>query len=133
MIDRRYIVGGVVVLVLGLVAVALFLDDTAPDDDEALEEREAIYQEEVESHLKNAATAEESYLTTTLKSYTTNVADLEGEGLRVDEAISLVIEIEDARFYCIQATHDLLPEDHPWKVATYSSDIGRPTADDVCE
>ena len=130
--DRRYAVGGLVVLLLAVIALALFLDTEDGSEESAsgtATQLEARAQ--VESMLKNAATAEESYLTTHSE-YTTDVRALYEEGLTLIEYIPLTIEVSGSRSYCIRAVHARLPGDDPWKVATYSSDVGRPTSRDDC-
>jgi hypothetical protein len=123
---RPYLIGGLIVLVLAVVLMALLTDgdtDPAPDA-EALEEQQAA--DEVDSALKNTATAEESYLTSN-PTYTDDVdALVSGEGLSYSPNVEILIEVEGGKRYCIQAFHSSLPDDHPWKVATYDSDRGVP-------
>ena len=113
-------------IVLGFVGIAgailtaalIFAAGSAVDSQ--LEKR---YRAEMESALKNAATAEESYLTVSRQgTYTSSLEVLENEGLFVSPDISLRIEVEGGTRYCIEATHDQLPDE----VTHYDSDEGQP-------
>lgn len=123
---RPYLIGGLVVLIIAVVLMALLTDgdtDPAPDA-EALEEQQAA--DEVDSALKNTATAEESYLTSN-PTYTDDVdALVSSEGLSYSPDVEISIEVDAGRRYCITAFHASLPDDHPWKLATYDSDRGIP-------
>lgn len=75
--------------------------------------------EALESVVKNAATAEESYFTSNL-AYTDSVEDLEGEGLDVPEGIAVEITLSGQDGYCVQASDD------SGSVFRYDSSVGRP-------
>ena len=61
--------------------------------------------EALQSIVKNAAVAEESYLTSN-GTYTDSVEDLEAEGLDVPEGITVEVEADEGTAYCIQASDD---------------------------
>jgi hypothetical protein len=77
---------------------------------------------EVDSALKNSATAEESFAATT-GTYTSNVSDLVDQGLRLPGTVTVRVARATATGYCMEATHALAAG----QVFHYSSDVGRPT------
>ena len=85
----------------GIVLAALL----TPADDEATDTSasERQVRAELESTLKNVATAEESYLTTN-GSYTTSLQELAREGLQVAPGVSVRIRARGTREYCIEAS-----------------------------
>lgn len=90
----------VIVMILAAIAIPVFL-----------RQREKGWISQVESALKNASTAEESYLTMNSE-YTASVGDLQGEGLKVPSTVNLSIPRADgSESYCIEATHDNMPGD----------------------
>jgi hypothetical protein len=53
-------------------------------------------------------------------------------GLQLPPNVAVaLLEMEESR-YCIILEHTRLPADHPWRIASYSSDVGTPMADDGC-
>lgn len=76
---------------------------------------------QVESTLKNAATAQESYAVSNNGSYTNQVTDLEAQGLQVPPEIELAVFISPAESYCIEALSEELGG-----VLHYSSTEGTP-------
>ena len=78
----------------------------------------------MESALKNAATAQESYLTTST-AYTNDTGVLASEGLKAapDVTIAVVNTTGLNTRYCMRATHSSLTS----VTYYYSSDTGRPT------
>jgi hypothetical protein len=76
--------------------------------------------DQIQSNLKNAATAEESWRTTS-NSYTKRMADLESEGFSQSKNVRLLIVRAGENGYCLEAQHDGLGE--IWK---YSSKVGAP-------
>ena len=75
--------------------------------------------EEIQSQLKNAATAEESYRTSHER-YTRVLNDLKAEGFRNVRRVSVLIA-RAGEGYCIEAQHTGLGE-----VWHYGSRVGRP-------
>lgn len=59
---------------------------------------------QVESTLKNAATAQESYATVSNGEYTEDISDLEQEGLQVPPTVQLTIVTGRDQQYCMEAT-----------------------------
>lgn len=76
----------------------------------------------VESALKNAATAEESYATSHRGKYTLSVDDLVNEGWNLTPGVTLTVASVDGFDYCLEAVHD----DTPDAVHHYSSRVGMP-------
>lgn len=96
-------------------------------------QREQAYVADVQSALRNAATAMESYATLYGGNYSgATIADLTGdEGLQVPPGMTLTTETTSTS-YCIEATHEDLPSGHPWKTATFDSNVGAPSKLDSC-
>lgn len=115
---------------VGLVVVAML---TGSEGDPLVTAEQQRMRAEIESGLKNAATAAESYAVDNNGSY--EFADeraLGVMGLQLPENVTFAgLEAEGSR-YCIVLEHQLLPKDHPWRLASYSSDLGTPTPDDGC-
>jgi type IV pilus assembly protein PilA len=110
-----------IIAILAAIAIPVFL-----------RQREKGWVSQSQSALKNAATAEESYLTGN-GAYTGTIADLEtDEGLKYASDVSLTATFTTGQDYCIVATHAALPAAHDWKVSSYDSDEGKPALDDAC-
>lgn len=62
-------------------------------------------QAEVQSALKNAATAEESYAVSNQGRYTDHVSDLEAEGLQLPPRVEVTIALARRDDYCLEATY----------------------------
>jgi type IV pilus assembly protein PilA len=99
-----------IIAILAAIAIPVFL-----------RQREKGWIAQVESTLKSAATAEESYLTDS-DSYTTSVVDLEGEGLVIPPPVQLSVAHADQEGYCLEALHLDLPNE----IWSYDSRFGRP-------
>ena len=86
----------------------------------------------MQSALKNAATAEESYATQNNGGYTAVQANLDDEDYRAnaDVTLSLAGTTEDATSFCLSATHSQL-QGPPVEVWSYDSDLGEPR-EQVC-
>ena len=102
------------ILLLCVVLAAIFVTVNASAATRA-EKRE-----QVESQLKNAATAEESYLTTH-EAYTRVLNRLKEEGYRSNPRVAVIIDRAGTRHYCIEAQHAGLGE-----IWHYSSSEGMP-------
>ena len=105
-----------VVLVGAAIAALLSVMILGPASGSTKEEK----RERMQSSLKNAATAEESYRVDA-QSYTRVLDDLKAEGLDTYRNVRLLIARAGQNHYCIEAQHDALGE--IWK---YSSRVGRP-------
>ena len=129
---REYLVGGLVVALLGLLMWAVVEGRSETVDPQAAA-REQRLQVEIESGLKNAATAAETYAVDNNGSYEfADESDLIAMGLQLPPNVAVaLLETEESR-YCIILEHARLPADHAWKIASYSSDVGTPMADDDC-
>ena len=87
-----------IIAILAAIAIPVFL-----------EQRKKGWVSQAESALKNAATAEESYLTSSpIGEYTSTLADLETEGFKAASDVTLVPLHVAADSYCLTATHDQL-------------------------
>jgi hypothetical protein len=75
---------------------------------------------QLESTLKNAATAQESFATTNAGAYTDQIDDLEGEGLQVPPEIVLTV-LAGGGQYCLEASSEELDA-----TIYYSSTEGTP-------
>jgi type IV pilus assembly protein PilA len=110
-----------IIAILAAIAIPVFL-----------RQREKGWRSQMESALKNAATAEESWLTVN-SAYTTAVNpvagannDLTDEGLKVASAVNMFGAVATAggTAYCLAATHDDLTGVTYW----YYSGDGRPVS-----
>lgn len=101
-----------IIAILAAIAIPVFL-----------RQREKGWRSQMESAVKNAATAEESYLTSNT-GYTTDVGALQtNEGLKFAADVSLTITVDGGKGYCIRATHNNLANtDKYW----YHSSDGQP-------
>jgi hypothetical protein len=95
--------------------------DAAPDDAAEGAEGEEVDEglEALETVVKDAATAQEVYLTSNA-SYADSVEDLEAEGLQVPEGITVEITLTGNDGYCVQASDD------SGSVFHYDSSVGQP-------
>ena len=102
-----------IIAILAAIAIPVFL-----------RQREKGWRSQMESALKNAATAQESYLTTST-AYTADTAVLGSEGLKAapDVTIAVVNTTGLNTRYCMRATHSSLTS----VTYYYSSDTGRPS------
>jgi type IV pilus assembly protein PilA len=124
----------VVVLVIGIlavIAIPLFI-----------RQREKAEVADIQSVLKNAAIAIDSYAVVTNGNYSNlDGADsgpptnaeydlMVGEGFRKTDSIHVAVEASSTA-YCVTTTASDLPVGHTWKQATYNSADGYPTPSDV--
>ena len=107
-----------IIAILAAIAIPVFL-----------RQREKGWRSQVQSALKNAATAQESYATANNGQYTATLDDLEnattGEGLKYADDVTIAAPTVDANStsYCMTATHAQLPDAEVWAI---SSDISTP-------
>ena len=100
-----------IIAILAAIAIPVFL-----------RQREKGWRSQMESALKNAATAQESFLTANT-AYTSNTAALGSEGLKTAPDVSMgVIDATGTR-YCMRATHSSLSG----VTYYYDSNTGRPS------
>ena len=100
-----------IIAILAAIAIPVFL-----------RQREKGWRSQMESAVKNAATAEESWLTSNT-AYTDDTAALtSAEGLKYAGDVTLEITATAATGYCIMATHSSLDGEAVW----YSSEGGQP-------
>jgi type IV pilus assembly protein PilA len=110
-----------IIAILAAIAIPVFLN-----------QREKGWVSQMESALKNAATAQESYLTGN-DEYAFGAAGLtaleDEEGLKYAEDVTLAIVAPaaagDASGYCLTATHPNVDDTY-----MYDSDVGRPEVGD---
>jgi type IV pilus assembly protein PilA len=107
-----------IIAILAAIAIPVFL-----------RQREKGWRSQVQSALKNAATAQESFLTASpTGDYATTEAELEDEGFKkADDVEALVIVTDGGISYCMTATHVNLTD--AADVYTYDSDVGEPVLD----
>jgi type IV pilus assembly protein PilA len=105
-----------IIAILAAIAIPVFL-----------RQREKGWRSQMESALKNAATAQESYLTAN-SSYAATTADLGSEGLKTAPDVTIVIDDSSATRYCMKATHSSLTG----VTYFYSSNTGRPSTSSSC-
>ena len=109
-----------IIAILAAIAIPVFL-----------RQREKGWKSQMESAVKNAATAEESFLTSST-AYTTSTASLvSAEGLKYATDVTLTITVEGGKGYCIKATHTNLTGQASWyHSADGAPKTTRPTAAD---
>jgi type IV pilus assembly protein PilA len=102
-----------IIAILAAIAIPVFL-----------RQREKGWRSQMESAVKNAATAEESFLTSST-AYTTSTASLvSSEGLKYASDVTLSVTVSGGKAYCIKATHaNLAATDNYY----YHSGKGQPT------
>jgi type IV pilus assembly protein PilA len=119
-----------IIAILAAIAIPVFLN-----------QRNKGYRAQVQSALKNAASAMEAYSTETGGSFTAvdgadsaaNNAEyqiLTANGYRKADTVDIVVDVV-GNLYCITAEHVSLPATDAWQTATYSSDIGSPVVTDA--
>ena len=100
-----------IIAILAAIAIPVFL-----------RQREKGWRSQMESAVKNAATAEESFLTSNT-AYTTSTASLvSAEGLKYAGDVTLTIAVDGGKGYCIKAEHANLTGEDVW----YHSADGQP-------
>src|SRR5919106_6222720 len=103
-----------IIAILAAIAIPVFL-----------RQREKGWRSQMQSALKNAATAEESYATANNGTYTAVLADLDAEGFKKNGDVTLAVPTVPAAgtSFCLSATHSRLPAAEVW---VYKSDVGEP-------
>jgi type IV pilus assembly protein PilA len=85
----------VVIIIIGIlaaIAIPIFLS-----------QRTKAYNSAAQSDVRNAATAEESYLTGNPSSYTTSLSQLKANGFRESPNVTLDVGIDGSTGYCLAA------------------------------
>ncbi|MBW3594078.1 MAG: prepilin-type N-terminal cleavage/methylation domain-containing protein [Actinobacteria bacterium] len=104
-----------IIAILAAIAIPVFL-----------RQREKGWRSQMESAVKNAATAQESYLTSEGE-YANGAAGLTSleteEGLKYANDVTLTVVGSEAQGYCVMATHANIDGEAIW----YHSDGGEPT------
>ena len=99
-----------IIAILAAIAIPVFLS-----------QRQKGYRSQVQSALKNAATAQESYLTGGASAYTTNETDLATEGFKkASDVTALNITVTGSSAYCIDAGHSQLTGER-WQISSADS------------
>lgn len=105
----RILLTASVTLLIGIVGLALLLpsDESKPDSQGGvkLEQASSESRAELEAALKDAATAQELYLTRS-GAYATRIARLEEEGLVVPDGITINLYARGRSLYCIEASDE---------------------------
>ncbi len=109
-----------IIAILAAIAIPVFL-----------RQREKGWVSQVESALKNAATAQESFLTQSPTGvYATTRAQLDGEGLKTASAVNIenadIVAVTGTK-WCVEATHDDLPATQVYAISSAQSDPARGT------
>jgi prepilin-type N-terminal cleavage/methylation domain-containing protein len=111
-----------IIAILAAIAIPVFLA-----------QRKKGWNGQVQSGLKNAATAIESFATDNNGDYTgADLAALTAEGLKTAPAVTIAVTAATATDYCLTATHADLGAGDDWATATYDSDEGEPQDADTC-
>ena len=104
-----------IIAILAAIAIPVFL-----------RQREKGWVSQMESALKNAATAQESYLTGEGE-YTADIAELEDEGWKYAADIeNIVITVDTGNAWCVELEHATL-EDADVEPMAMSSEVTTPT------
>jgi type IV pilus assembly protein PilA len=105
-----------IIAILAAIAIPVFL-----------RQREKGWRSQMESALKNAATAQESYLTANT-SYSNSTASLGSEGLKTAPDVTITVFASSGTHYCMSAVHSSLTG----VTYYYSSNAGRPSTSSSC-
>jgi type IV pilus assembly protein PilA len=117
----------VVVLIIALlaaIAIPVFL-----------QQRQKAYIADINSALREGATAAEAYGVEHDGNYSGLHGDtgplLKERGYAASSAVSISVAASDSD-YCLTTSYSLLPVGHEWKTATYDNSVGHPSEGDVC-
>lgn len=120
------LVVSLIIAILAAIAIPIFLV-----------QREKAWASQVQSALKNAGTAIESYGTGTGGDFSAlNLADsaadnaayalLRTNGYKKASTVEITVASPAGTGYCVTATHSLLPATNVWRTAVYNSSDGSP-------
>jgi type IV pilus assembly protein PilA len=112
-----------IIAILAAIAIPVFL-----------KQREKGWAAQVESALKNAATAEESYLAGSATNvYTTAETDLATEGFKkATDVTALTITMDAGKWYCVTAGHANLTGTWTYTTNPASANAGKPVKGGTC-
>ena len=115
-----------IIAILAAIAIPVFL-----------RQREKGYVADVQSTLKNGATAAESAATTAdPPGDYGDIADwdalVEAEEAKAASSQTVTYTGDGTESFCIVVTDDRLDEEHDWATASYDSTEGAPSAEDDC-
>ncbi|CAN5532767.1 hypothetical protein BH20ACT21_BH20ACT21_16020 [soil metagenome] len=119
-----------IIAILAAIAIPVFL-----------RQREKAWTSQVQSALKNAGTAIESYGTDTGGTFAAldnadSAADnaayalLRDNGYKKSSTVGITV-VAPGTIYCVTATHSLLPATNVWQTAVYNSSDGSPAPSDA--
>jgi type IV pilus assembly protein PilA len=113
-----------IIAILAAIAIPVFIS-----------QRQKAYIGDVNSALREAATAAEAYGLENDGNYSGLDGDigplLEAQGYAASTAVSISVA-STATDYCLTTTYSILPAGHDWRVATFDKDLGRPTDANAC-
>jgi type IV pilus assembly protein PilA len=113
-----------IIAILAAIAIPIFL-----------QQRKKGWEAQSQSTLKNAATAAESYATETGGDYSGLDGDdgtiLRDEGFKASSGVTISVAAPTSSKYCVTATHSRLEPADAWQIATYNSDGGSPSPNNV--
>ena len=113
-----------IIAILAAIAIPVFIG-----------QRERAYIADVNSALREAATATEAYGLENEGDYSGLNGDtgplLEIQGYAASSAVSILVA-STSTDYCLTTTYSMLPAGHDWRVATFDKDLGRPTDANTC-
>jgi type IV pilus assembly protein PilA len=111
-----------IIAILAAIAIPVFLN-----------QRKKGWVSQSQSALKSAATAIESYGTSTGGNYTgANTAILTSNGYAPTTNVSISVSSADTEGYCLVAAHALFTATDADRLWSYDSDEGTPETDDNC-
>ena len=116
-----------IIAILAAIAIPVFL-----------RQREKAYIADVQSSLRNLATAAESHSTSTGGSYAALDASQDWLDVRIAASQTKTAAVQTATAYCLVVTDTRLGAatgDHPWQTASFGStgpNAGKPAASDNC-
>lgn len=113
-----------IIAILAAIAIPVFIS-----------QREKAYIADVNSALREGATATEAYGLEHEGDYSSLDGDtgvlLGAQGYEASSAVSISVA-SSAIDYCLTAIYSMLPAVHEWRVSTYDKDLGRPTEANTC-
>jgi hypothetical protein len=83
---------------------------------------------DVQSLVRNGATAVESFAATNGGDYTGAAASSDWGDLRVGSTQTKSLPLANTTAYCVQAVDTRLSTGHEWRTAHFSSSVGKPEA-----
>jgi type IV pilus assembly protein PilA len=113
-----------IIAILAAIAIPIFIS-----------QREKAYIADVNSALREGATATEAYGLEHDGDYSGLDGDtgplLEAQGYAASAAVTISVAASSTD-YCLTTTYSMFPAGHDWRVTTFDKDIGRPTSANSC-